>query len=142
SWARGRAGGRARAGRRPREGGSRGAAARGRTARREGWLLRASLSYVRLRSRADGRARRAATHLAVDDCGGDDQEPLEDVLPFLVEAEEDGRVEDLNAEPGAHERADERASPAEQARPAEHDCRDRRQGVVLSLSGVADPELR
>ena len=88
------------------------------------------------------RERPAATHLAVDEGRGDDQEPLEDVLPLLVEAEEHRRVQDLNAEPRAHQRPDEGASPAEQARPAEHDGGDRGQRVAGALSRVADAELR
>src|SRR5215471_13443683 len=36
-----------------------------------------------------------AAHLAVDERGGDDQTSLEDVLPLLIETEEDRRVQDL-----------------------------------------------
>src|SRR6202023_3235095 len=64
-----------------------------------------------------GRARPAAAHLAIDNGCSDDQEPLEDVLPLLIEAQEYRCVQDLNAEPCTHQRADERASPTEQARP-------------------------
>src|SRR5205814_7097258 len=84
------------------------------------------------------RARRTAPHLAVDDRSGDDQESLEDVLPLLVEAEERGRIQDLDAESRAHERADEGASPAEQARAAENDGGDRGERVSRSLPRVAD----
>ena len=88
------------------------------------------------------RADRAAAHLAVDESRRDDQEALEDVLPFLVEAEEYGGVENLHAQAGAHEGADERSAATEQARPAEDHGGYRGQGVVFSLSRVADSELR
>ena len=39
--------------------------------------------------RLTGRPQPGSTYLAVDDGGGDDQEALEDVLPLLIEAEED-----------------------------------------------------
>src|SRR5947208_14164435 len=88
------------------------------------------------------RARAASTHLAVDEGRGDDQEPLKDVLPLLIEVEKYRRVQDLNDEPRTHERTDEGASPTEQARAAEDDGGDRRQGVPGALSGAAHSELR
>src|SRR5690348_4716460 len=89
-----------------------------------------------------GLANRAPPDLAVDDRSRDDQQALEDVLPLLVEAEEHRRVQHLDAEARAHERADERAAPTEQARPPEHDGGDRRERVARPLSGVADADLR
>src|SRR6476619_586032 len=71
-------------------------------------------------------AQTASAHLAVAEGGGHDQEPLKDVLPLLVEAQERGCVEYLNAEAGAHEGADERASSAKQTGAAEHNGGNRR----------------
>src|SRR5438045_3942625 len=88
------------------------------------------------------RARCTAPHLAVDDRSSDDQEALEDVLPLLIEAEERRRIQDLHAEACPHERSDEGASPAEQARAAEDDGGDRGEGVARALPRVADSELR
>ena len=61
---------------------------------------------------------------------------------FWSRLRNDRRVENLNAEPGAHQRADERATPAEQARAAEDDGGDRGEGVPGPLSRVTDSELR
>ena len=61
---------------------------------------------------------------------------------FWSRLEEHRRVQHLDAQPGAHQRADERAAPAEQARAAEHDRGDRRQRVAGALPRVADAELR
>src|SRR5581483_5051039 len=106
SWARGRGGGRARGGPSPDGAGSRAGAARARTGRRRPALDLAWLSSHVLGSRESVgriiarrlplRLRRVAPgpspHLAVDDRRGHDQEPLEEVLPVLVQAQEDGRV--------------------------------------------------
>src|SRR5581483_5464695 len=71
----------------------------------------------------------------------DKQEALEDVLPRLVEVEEHRGVQDLNAEPGAHERPDERPAPPEQARTAEDNGGDRGERVARALPRVTDTEL-
>src|SRR5262249_35301302 len=44
---------------------------------------------------AIGLTRRSSTHLAIDDGRRDDEQALEDVLPLLIETEEDGGVEHL-----------------------------------------------
>src|SRR5690348_11076385 len=89
-----------------------------------------------------GLANRAPPDLAVDVRSRNDQQALEDVLPLLVEPEEDRRVQHLDAEAGSHQRADEGAAAAEQARPAEDDGGDRGERVARPLARVADAELR
>src|SRR5690242_20079790 len=86
-------------------------------------------------------ARLAPANLAVDNRARDDQESLEDVLPLLIEAEEHRRVQDLNAQAGAHQRPDERAAAPEEARAAEDDRSDGRERVAGPLTRVADAEL-
>src|ERR1044072_4251179 len=85
--------------------------------------------------------RRPATDLAVDDRGGDDQESLEDVLPLLIQAENRRCIKDLHDEPRAQQGAYESAASSEQARPSQHDGRDRAQRVILALTWIADTEL-
>src|SRR5436190_24308162 len=107
-----------------------------------GVLAATGSSLIRRRNlRRTWRAGRPSTHLAVEDCPDEDHEPLEEVLPTLTEAEEHRGIQNLNAEPGAHQRADEGASPPEQARPAEDDRGYGRQGIARALSRIADAEL-
>src|SRR5690348_9288844 len=119
-----------------------GDAARAQRARRSRDGPRSHRVPSRTRSRLAVLAIRATPDLAVNDRAGDDQQTLEDVLPLLVEPEKHRRVQHLDAEAGAHQGADERPPPTEEARPAEDDGGDRRQRVAGALAGVADAELR
>src|SRR4051812_40637895 len=81
------------------------------------------------------------TNLAVDQRPGHDQEALEDVLPFLIQAQEHGRVQHLDAQSCPHQRSDEGASPAEKAGASENNGCDRCEGITGALPRVADAEL-
>src|SRR6476469_9019068 len=99
-------------------------------------LLPLVLGWVVVGAGSAGGRRARPAHLAVDDGGDDDQRTLEEVLPGLAEVEEDGGVEHLDDQPGAEERADERAAPTQQAGPAEHHGGDAAEGVADALRGV------
>src|SRR4029077_19283916 len=93
----------------------------GRTPQLDGCVMSVGVIHPvsrRTRLSRTGRARPGASYLAVDEGRGHDEEALKDILPLLIETEEHGRIEHLDAEARAHERAEEGATPAQQARPA------------------------
>src|SRR5690349_2383289 len=100
-----------------------------------------SFSSIQPRLQATRCSDSTSTDLAVDQRTGDDQQPLEDVLPFLIEAQKHSRIQDLDAEDSSHEGSDEGAASPKQTGSSENHGGDRRQGVARSLTGVSNAQL-